>query len=77
MSENEFEDKLKKIEEEMFQFNNRFNSLREKYSRDYGALEGLSYINHGIRALYLQNKVLIEQQKEIVNYMKKYQEDKE
>jgi len=76
MSGDKIEVKLKKIEEEMFQFDNNFSSLMKGASKDYKTLDKLAYIHSGIKALYLQNQVLIEQQKEMINYMDNHAEDK-
>jgi hypothetical protein len=58
-------DKLKEINENMIQFEKDFNIAYGHRSSDHGIMHSMSSVYSGIKALYQQNEILIEQNKGI------------
>lgn len=68
MSGEDLDKKLKEVEDNMFQFEKDFGAAIGNI-QDYTDKRKLSYVHNGLKALYLQNKILIEQNQEIIKYL--------
>jgi hypothetical protein len=65
--ENKLENDLKNVEYLFSQFEEKYKNTNPK---GYYELRSFVHTHVGIKALYLQNKIIIEQNQEIIKYLK-------